>query len=302
MTNSIIDLHLHTFFSDGCASPAELLNAAVNLGLKVVSITDHDNLNAYPEARHIAARLGLDLIPGIELTSHWILPDGSGLAPLNGRDVDVLGYYVDAQNEDLNIFTQSALLDLRERMIDACALLTQAGYPISIFDVQDENPRYTGARQLIEALGHKGFGASWNECLALFDSVWPKVRLSCSSIEEVIKIIHQAGGVAVLAHPIAVECTAGWLQSGHIELLTRFGLDGLEVNHPRLDPTARAHFLGLVREFDLIISGGSDEHGGNGLFPRLGSEIIRYEILNSLQARTQRYIDKSSHKSEALSI
>lgn len=290
MTNSIIDLHLHTFYSDGCASPVELLQAAANLGLKVVSITDHDNLNAYPEARHVAARLGIDLIPGIELTSYWKLPDDSILDPLNGRDVDVLGYYVDLENKDLQKFTRLALIDLRDRMKDACELLTRAGYSISIFDVQDENPHYTGARQLIEALGHRSYGANWSECLTLYDSVWPDVRLSRSSIEEAIEIIHRAGGIAVLAHPIAIECSAGWLQTGHIELLTQFGLDGLEVNHPRLDPDARTHFINLARKFDLIITGGSDEHGGNGLFPRLGSEVVRYRDLDSMQSRAQRYI------------
>jgi predicted metal-dependent phosphoesterase TrpH len=286
--NTLIDLHVHTYYSDGQASPAELLYHAASLGLKTVAITDHDNMHAFQEASIVAQSLGIELVPGVEMTSHWEecpSPDRSK----KGQDINILGYFVDPQDNGFNEFTRIALADSRSRVEECCARLTKAGYPLSIFDVLDENPRYVGAAQMIAALCRKGFSTDWKSGLMLFLEYSRTVHPCSQTVEQVIGAIHAAGGVTILAHPISIDSGSGWLQADQLRTLTEIGLDGLEVYHPRLDYDARQHFLTLANSFNLLVSGGSDEHGGGGTFPRLGCEPLGYQILHAIRQRTLSY-------------
>jgi predicted metal-dependent phosphoesterase TrpH len=288
MPNTSCDLHLHTYYSDGRASPAEMLHHAASIGLKVVAITDHDNLNATPEASHVAKEIGLELVPGVELTARWVGCSPVNSGPGDGQDIDILGYFFDPAHPVLLDFARRALDDLRQRIEAACLLVSRAGYPITIFDVLDENPRYPGAIQFINALRHKGYARRWSEAYPIFSTAWSQGRCCRSTVEQAIQALHQAGGVAVLAHPIAVECEAGGLlQSQKIAELVELGLDGLEIHHPRMDAEARLHFYTLARQFNLAVSGGSDEHGWKDGFTRMGSELITYEMVNSLRERAK---------------
>jgi hypothetical protein len=288
MPNTCCDLHLHTYYSDGRASPAETLHHAAEIGLMTVAITDHDNLNGASEATQVANRLGLELVPGIELTAHW-----DSCPPVNGdrahgQDVDILGYFFDPANPALLDFTNQAMDDLRQRIEGACTLVSAAGYPMTIFDILDENPRYPGAMQFILALRHKNYARRWSEAYPIFSAVWSQVRCSQHSVEQAIQALHQAGGVAVLAHPVMVQCGAGGLlQSQQLAELVDMGLDGLEIHHPRMDAEARLHFYSLAKEFNLEVSGGSDEHGWKDGFTRMGSELITYEMVNGLRERAR---------------
>ena len=283
--NSTCDLHLHTHYSDGRASPAEVLHHAAAIGLRTVSITDHDNVNGAREAAFVAKELGLELIPGIEVTSRWnecdFAPGGDPLA----LDIDVLGYYIDPEDPGFLSFTHAAIEDLRARIKECCSLITRSGFPVSLFDIADENPRYPGAVPLIQSLWHKGYASSWNEAFPMFVRHWREVRLCRFTIAQVIEAIHSAGGAAVLAHPVQVSCGEGWMNADQVQRLKGFGLDGLEVYHPRLSPEARAHFLELAKRFNLAICGGSDEHGWRGGFLRMGSEPIPYYLVNELRNR-----------------
>jgi len=288
MPNTSCDLHLHTYYSDGRASPAEVLHHAAAIGLKTVAITDHDNLSSAPEAAHVANGLGLELVPGIELTAHWDGCPPSHGDPERGQDVDILGYFFDPADPALLDFTYQAMADLHQRIEEACTLVSAAGYPMTIFDVLDENPRYPGAMQFIIALRHKNYARRWSEAYPIFSAVWSQARCSQHSIGQAIEALHQAGGVAVLAHPIAVECVGGGLlQSQQLAELVDLGLDGLEIHHPRMDTEARLHFYSLAKKFNLAVSGGSDEHGWKDGFTRMGSELITYEMVNGLRERAK---------------
>jgi 3',5'-nucleoside bisphosphate phosphatase len=288
MPNTCCDLHLHTYYSDGRASPAETLHHASEIGLMTVAITDHDNLNGASEAAQVANRLGLELVPGIELTAHW-----DGCPPANGdqghgQDVDILGYFFNPADPALLDFTNQAMDDLRQRIEGACTLVSAAGYPMTIFDILDENPRYPGAMQFILALRHKNYARRWSEAYPIFSTVWSQVRCCQHSVEHAIQTLHQAGGVAVLAHPVMVRCGAGGLlQSQQLAELVDMGLDGLEIHHPRMDAEARLHFYSLAKEFNLEVSGGSDEHGWKDGFTRMGSELVTYEMVNGLRERAR---------------
>jgi hypothetical protein len=286
--NTTIDLHVHTYYSDGQASPAEMLYHAASLGLQTIAITDHDNMHAYQEANAVAQSLGIELVPGIEMTSHWAeCPSSERL--INGQDINILGYFIDSQNEKLDELINAALEDTHARVEECCSRLTKAGYSLSIFDVEDENPRYIGAAQIIAALCHKRYCTDWNAGLMLFMEHSRMVQPCSRTIEQVITVLHAAGGVTILAHPVSIDCGGGWLGAEYLEQLVAVGLDGLEVYHPRLDHDARQHFLKLAAQFNLLVSGGSDEHGGGGNFPRLGCEPVDYQILQALRQRSLRY-------------
>lgn len=272
---------MHTYYSDGKYSPAELLHYAASIGLETIAITDHDNADGVREALPLAKELGIELVPAIEFACRWNQCD---TPPVTG-EIDVLGYFIALSNPEFQAFERAALNDTHTRIADCCTRLTAAGYPISLDDVLAENPHYAGGIQLILAVQSKGYADSWDAAFRLVVEHWRRVRLSRFTIQQVIKQIHLAGGVAILAHPTAVKWGDNWLQANQLALLAEMGLDGLEVYHPRLDEKAQAHFLALAKQFNLLISGGSDEHGWFAELERIGSQPITSEMLESLRAR-----------------
>ncbi len=275
---SPIDLHMHTYYSDGRASPEEVVQHAAQIGMKTIAITDHDNVRGSREARPIATELGIELIPGIEFTTVW---DGCGAA----LNVDLLGYFVDVDDPDFQQVTQRALDDIRNRIRLCCISLTQAGYPLSIDELYAFNSRYIGGTHLIFALIEKRLVLDWYDGLHLFWQHWEHIRNSTSPIGEIIQAIKTAGGVAVLAHPSVVDCGNGLLTKEQLGQLVDQGLDGVEVYHHRLDQAAQMHFLKLAKPFKLVVTGGSDEHGWQDGFPRMGSQPVTAKMVEALRKR-----------------
>lgn len=275
------DLHNHTHYSDGKFSPAEVIRAAAQAGIRTLAITDHDNCRGAREALSLAQAAGIELIPAAEFTTCW--PQAN--LPRDDADVDLLGYFIDLDHPGLHSFEAAALEDIHSRISVCCAALTEKGYPLDMQDVFAENPRYGGSMQAIQALERKQYAPDWDSALEIFGSVWLAGRLSMSSIQTTIEQIHRAGGAAVLAHPAIVrpegrQITARWLRE-----LVDAGLDGIEVYHRRLDAAARAHFLALAREFDLVTTGGSDLHGWFRGFDGLGEQPVTEEMVESLRER-----------------
>jgi len=280
---STIDLHLHTYFSDGRASPQELVEYAASIGMQTIAITDHDNARGARQARPLAEQLGLTLIPAIELTCRW----EASQAPPGKTDIDVLGYFLDLDRLGFQAFETEILDDFQERTDIGCWYLSAAGYPLSIEDVFQENPHYVGTHHLIMAVMHKGYATSFDRALELVDSIWMNVRPSNYTIDQVIAMIRQSGGVPVLAHPTIVPWPTGWLNAEAARLLVSMGLEGMEIYHPRLNAEARQYFLALANQFSLLITGGSDDHGWPEGFARLGSQEVTPEMVRGLKEKAQ---------------
>jgi hypothetical protein len=209
-------LHLHTWYSDGRASPADVLAHAHALGLTTIALTDHDNARGAREAAPLAERLGIDLIPAIEFTCRWDVASDAGWHDemLGAGDIDVLGYCLDLDAPALQTAEQAMLEDIHDRVTRCCARLTAVGYPTAI----------TG--------------------------------------------------------------DAAWLTGDHMAALVALGLDGLEVYHPRLGEEARRHFLALAEQFDLVVTGGSDEHGWPDGFIEMGTQPVTLAMVQALRARS----------------
>lgn len=278
---SSIDLHIHTHFSDGKYAPSEIVRYAAARGLRTLAISDHDNTRGVAEAQAAAAPLGLEVIPAIEFTCRW----PACQTPPAGGDVDVLGYFIALDDPAFRAFEQATLDDIHARITDCCASVTAAGYAVTLADLFAENPRYAGLVHLGQVLTRKGYIPHERDAPALVLEHWQRVRLSRFTIQDVIETIHHAGGVAVLAHPAAIECSGQWPTAAQIGELVAMGLDGLEIYHYRLDEAARAYFLALAARFDLLISGGADFHGWFEGLDSLGSQPVTPEMLAQLRAR-----------------
>lgn len=275
---------MHTHYSDGRYSPAEVIAAAQQRGLRTLAITDHDTILGSREGAPIAAAAGIELLPGIELTTCW--PEAE--LPPADMNVDLLGYGIDLEDARFFAYTQAAQADLRARISDCCARLTDQGCPLTIADAQARNPRYAGPLQVVQAIQARGYAGSWKDALALMDAAWQSVRETPFTTRAAIEQIHLAGGAAVLAHPSIVRPRGARLEAAHLRMLVDAGLDGIEIYHYRLDEEARTHFLGLAREFGLLATGGSDMHGWARGMDDLGTQPVSEALLAALKERIAR--------------
>ncbi len=280
-----VDLHTHTYYSDGKASPRELLEQAQKIGLKAIAISDHETAKGNKEGQKLAADYGVELVPAIELTCYWDGYTGHGFGP----DIDVLGYFVDLESDALKKLEAEQQKNIRERAEKACLDLQQQGYNISIDSVLETNPYFPGFMPMYYALEKEG--VSGDLARSLLEASWHRSGPLKKSIFELIDAIHDAGGVAVLAHPSIIlrENDASLLSERGLMALVQHGLDAIEVFHYRLDRQQRRHFGNLARMFGLAVTGGSDEHGGVGNFARFGSEDVTLDMLEQIRTISQKY-------------
>jgi 3',5'-nucleoside bisphosphate phosphatase len=246
----LIDLHLHTTASDGRLSPAQLVARAKAAGLTTISVTDHDTVAAIAEATEVASGVGMRVVSGIEIT-----------AVDDGRDVHVLGYFLDPASASLAAVLehQRALRVARLREIgERLAALGMVVDVESVLLAAAARPGSSvGRPQVARELVRAGYVASVQEA---FDK-WlasgrpgfiPRTGPSPSAI---VDAIHDAGGVASMAHPGVTK------RDELIGPLAEHGLDALEVFHSDHSPEDRHHYQGIAKRRNLLISGGSDFHG-----------------------------------------
>lgn len=239
------DLHNHTTASDGIYSPRELVKVAHAAGLKTIAITDHDTLEGIEEARQAGLEYGVNIITGIELSTKY-----------KARSVDILGYHVN-ENEELTGILSRMREGREQRALRIIEKFTEFGMPITFEDVKQFSKGNVIARPHIAmAVVQKGYVSDYQ---TVFDEyladgkpcALDKVILS---VEEGIGLIHRAGGIAVLAHPLLL---------GDDELvreLMQFPFDGIEVWHRKQNNEDNVRYQRLASELNLIMTGGSDFH------------------------------------------
>lgn len=249
------DLHLHSFYSDGSESPDSILRRGLQIGLQVVSITDHDTLEGISEAKQSAILLGMHCITGVELTTEF-----------EGYEVHLLGYGIKATEDFerlLNKFQQAR----RQRIYRMIEKLNRLGIPISCSDVFEiiKGPS-PGRPHIAAALVKCGFCTSHEEAfskyLHTYGPAWvPKPRLR---FEEALQWIHLAKGVAVIAHPGLLA------KENLIPKLLTFPIDGIECFYSKHNEVQTKRYIELAKERNLLITGGSDCHGKLYGRPTLG--------------------------------
>lgn len=264
------DLHLHTNFSDGTYTPEELVAQAGRHGLAAIALTDHDTVEGCPRARAACERLGIDFITGSELT-----------AEQDGNEVHILGYFLDPLNP-LLVSQLSRFQTVRQdRIREMAACLNRLGVPLEAEAVfRLANCRSPGRPHVARALVEAGFCANLDEAFERFlkkgRPAWvPKAKMDALTA---IGLIHQAGGLAVMAHP-------GLNRTDQvIPELVQAGLDGLECYHTKHPAPTAEHYLRMAMRFNLLVTGGSDCHGLSKGKPLIGTVKLPLERVEKLKA------------------
>jgi 3',5'-nucleoside bisphosphate phosphatase len=264
-----VDLHLHTNHSDGVDSPAEVVARACQVGLSALAITDHDTVSGVPEARDAAQEAGLGFLCGTEFS-----------ATFSGVEVHVLGLGIDTGHARL-ASTLEELREGRETRADAMIeRLNELGVPIRKEKVEARTASSIGRlhiAQEIRTLGHvrtvqQGFDKYIGQGRPAYVD---KPRIPC---HEAIELIHEAGGLAFLAHP-----GLGAVKK-EVTRLLELPFDGIEVYHSRHSPGQSDGFMTIAKERGLLISGGSDCHGEAKTKALMGKVRLPYEYFERIQA------------------
>ncbi|MGY3261987.1 putative metal-dependent phosphoesterase TrpH [Frigoribacterium sp. 2355] len=260
MPTRLVDLHTHSSVSDGTEAPAALVASAVRAGLDTVALTDHDSTAGWSEATAAVAGTGLTLLPGMELSTR-----------LGLNSVHMLGYLFDPAHPGLVAETarlRDSRLHRAERIVERIA----ADYDLTWGDVlaQASSGATLGRPHIADALVAKGYAPDRSAAFAgilHWRSGYYEPHEAPSPLIGV-RLIREAGGVPVIAHP-ATRGREPNVSSEGFEALVDAGLLGVEIDHRENTSAGKARLLELARRYDLIVTGSSDYHG-DGKPNRLG--------------------------------
>jgi len=272
----MIDLHTHSLASDGTDTPGELINKAHASGITVLGLMDHDTVAGWDEAT-MYLRPGMSLVLGSEISCQT----------LDGTSVHMLGMLFDRDNSALSEVLATTRDNRLTRMNRIIARLNEAGYEISIEDVLAQlAPGATlGRPHLADALIAKKLVASRDEACAELLHNNSKYYISHYSPtpEDAIKLIKQAGGVAVIAHPLA-SLRGRTINIESFKSMVEAGLDGIEISHRDQSEDERELLREVVARYGIIATGSSDYHG-NGKLNELAEFTTKPEDFEALEAR-----------------
>lgn len=257
----LIDLHTHSNISDGTQRPRELIRAAAAAGVDVLALTDHDQTTGWEEARNAAADLGVGFVPGMEITCHASV----------GGSVHMLSYLHDPHYQPL-LDVLDVTRTSRESRAQRIVGLLAEDYPISWELVQEHTqPGSTvGRPHIADALVSVGVVINRDEAFSSMLSSRSRYYVSHPAVDAVdaVRLVLEAGGVPVFAHPMA-SVRGRVVPAEYFEQLIEAGLAGLEIHHRDNSVTGKKFLTDLARKHDLIVTGSSDYHGA-GKPNRLG--------------------------------
>jgi len=284
--SNLVDLHLHSVFSDGVLTPTQLVAEAAAIGLRAIAIADHDNVDGIPEALAAGLEQGVEVITAVELSVIW--EDLS--------DIHLLGYAFDHENAAL----QRALGEFRvfragrsERILSNInqRLVAEGRRPLGFKDVRERAGGTIGRPHIGQALLAAGYVSD-------MEGAFVRYLVPCNEpkryfpLQEAIDLIHKAGGCTVLAHPVFINVSEARLA----ELLDDFiaaGLDGLEAHSSGAGNDGVDRYITMARRKNLIVTGGSDFHqpvkGGVVMGSGRGNLKIPYRCVEEIRAAAERH-------------
>jgi predicted metal-dependent phosphoesterase TrpH len=251
-----IDLHTHTTHSDGTFTPENLLKLAKEQQLSAISITDHDIATANEEGLYYSKKLGLNYIPGVELSIRHELP-GSG-------HLHILGLFIDHKDHNLNKALDYLRDERSKRNQIILTRLEELGKPISMEELQQEAGEGSVCRPHIASLMmKKGYVLDVKEAFRQFLTNGAPAYVEKEKLEaaRAIELIHNAGGMAVISHPISLGHQLYADIADEIITLKKMGLEGIEVYYPSHSKNINNWLQKFARDNDLLMTGGSDFHG-----------------------------------------
>lgn len=273
---SYADLHLHTTASDGTLNPADLVALAKDKGFSAIAVTDHDTTAGLAEALAAGAKLKIEVIPGIELST------------LSGdREVHILGYYPDPANKGLQDMLFKMIEARKNRAVYMVEKLNRLGYAVELSRVKEiAGTEFIGRPHIARALLEKGYIKEISEAFCedfIGRSGKAYVERFKLSPSEGIAILMKAGAIPVLAHP-------GFLSQGpplseeEIMPLVENGLSGIEIYYSKHSTDQEDYYKKVAAKHNLLITGGSDCHGQPGAENSLGKVKLPCKYIQALRA------------------
>ncbi len=261
------DLHCHSTCSDGTFSPKKIIDLAIDLQLNGLSITDHDTFAAYEEAIPYANEKGFNFLSGIELSSVH-----------KKTSVHILGYSFSLQSSALKNFCKQHQQRRTERFYKMVERLADKGKILTSEDFESFSPQSLGRPHLAYAMMKKGYVKSIQEAFQnyLGDGKPCYIAGSPFSVEETLDVIHQANGLAIIAHPHLID------KSDILRDLLSMNFDGIEGYYARFPQTKNERWLKIAAKKNWIITGGSDFHGDIKPEQPLGSSWVNEQTFNGL--------------------
>jgi 3',5'-nucleoside bisphosphate phosphatase len=272
-----VDLHMHSTASDGAVAPAEVVAAAQRVGLSAIALTDHDTVDGVAAAQAAGASLGVRVIAGVELS-----------AVDEGEEIHVLGLHLSHPEH-----MAAALDELKEARRDRAKLIVERlnslGIPVSLEAVYAAaDGGAVGRPHVAKALVAGGWARDFRDA---FDRWLGNGKPACIekrtvTFEEAARLIHDAGGLAVYAHP------GGAASRAELEDLASLGLDAVEVRHPSHTVDEIVRLSALTNELGLVPSGGSDWHGAQEGYRALGSMKVSADWLARQDERVRQRMEQ----------
>jgi predicted metal-dependent phosphoesterase TrpH len=284
MPDSFVDLHCHSTASDGTSSPTDLIRLAKDQGLSAIALTDHDTIGGVTEAAAAAAAAGIDFLPGIEISAEYPHPG----------TMHILGYGIDPNSQTLKTLTDTLISGRDNRNPRIIAKLRELGVAITMEEVELEAGGQVVGRPHIAAILHrKGYVTSIKEAFNKYlaqgaPAYFDKERLTP---RQALEMIHQSGGLPVLAHAIQLRTDNDAQLERVVKDLLDLGLAGIEIYHSDHNEEWIAKCEHLAAKYKLLKTGGSDFHGTNKAHIQLGmarGHRVPREFFDALMSAARR--------------
>lgn len=289
LKSGAVDFHMHTTHSDGSYSPEELMRACREKNLVCVSVTDHDTMSSFETCQDEAQKMGIELVPGIEISA--IFEPGT---------MHILGYFLDRNHPELKAAIEDIQQVRRERNSRMIEKLNEAGIDITLEEVLKEalgdisaDIKQVGRPHFAKVLVKKKAVKDSHEAFQKYLGKGCPAYLDKQKLtpEEAVSLINRAGGVASIAHPKQMKVDDATMEK-EIKKLADLGLGGLEVYNSCQDIEENAVYLKLAKKFGLVPTGGSDFHGAVKPSVQLGFAgagiQMGYDMVDALREKIAR--------------
>ncbi len=267
--DAIADLHTHSIFSDGANSPCDLIKLAKEKNLKAIAITDHDSVSGIPEAIECGKIHDVEIIPGLEIS-----------ADLHDKEIHLIGLFIDFNNDELQNYLKFFRNEREKRAERIIKKLASLNVDISMDEIFEEAKNSAiGRPHIANILFRKGYVEDYFDAFNKYlgDYAPAFERKIHVSLKSAIKIINDAGGLAILAHP-------GKIEEETLLQIIKSGIDGIEVVHPSHTTFLEKFYHGITEQYCLLASGGSDFHGGiKEDDDNFGKFVVKYDFVQEMK-------------------